>query len=609
MHKIKNPSDRQSGRGEFLLEGTAVSRGVAVGAAIRLFGDKRQYVRKTISQPDVAAELSRFTTSVATARYQLLKLLRSQKELPASAHGILEVHLLMIEQSPLIKDVEGTIEDERVNAEWALSTVTGRYIERQNAVQDENLRERAGDIDDVSERILNALGEGSELPLELLDGSVIFASTIRPSTLVELSRRRPIAIVTEHGGWTSHAFIMAREMRIPAVTGIKDVLHQVDDGAETAVDGYNGQVIIRPSGETVKRVSGIGSSVVNPEARTIVTSSVIRTLDRREIIIRANADSEQSVECLHSSGALGVGLLRSEYLFAHANGTIAPEEEQISAYEKIIAAAAPNGVRIRTFDLNAEHLSPKTGDQESNPSLGLRAIRLSLAYETHFRSQIRAILRSAHNGNVEILLPMVCGVDEIQRSRELIDREKAALRRDGLPCGDPGIGAMIEVPSAVVMIDEILQNVDFVCLGTNDLVQYLLAVDRDNESVAEFYQTLHPAVTRSIRIVLAAAERENIPAAICGEMAGSPFYAPLLIGYGAREFSMSVDSIPRIRTVIEGISFDEARSLAREIDTAANAKEAENLIRVCYNHKWPHLFPDDFLDLAAEKSFQLSSKN
>ncbi|HEX3102796.1 MAG TPA: putative PEP-binding protein, partial [Pyrinomonadaceae bacterium] len=316
--------------------------------------------------------------------------------------------------------------------------------------------------------------------------------------------------------------------------------------------------------------------------------------DGHEITIRVNADLPPAYEIGARSGAKGIGLYRSEVILNQFR-EFPSEAEQAAVYRHIAETAGEAGVRIRTFDVSVEQLASRTVSKERNPSLGLRSIRLSLTDSTHFRTQIRAILRASHQQNVDIILPMISGVFEILRLREIIEEERANLQNEGVAIGSPLIGAMIEIPSAVMTANEIARHVDFLCLGTNDLVQYLLAVDRDNETVADWYQTLHPAVIRAIREVIAAGNNAGIPVAICGEIAGSPFYVPLLIGLGARELSMNVNSIPQIRHLIAGISAQDAASLVQSMEKFETAAEMEDALRNHYLRSWSHLFPKGLL--------------
>ncbi len=541
-----------------------------------------------ISDSSVDDEIARFREAVAVAKQQLDKLINDNDSAARSSAGIFDAHLLMLEHSPLTADVENFIRERLVSAEWALRQIAEDFADEQSSISDANLRDRIADFEDVCERVLSAIdGRSSELP-SIPPDSVVVASIIRPSTLIELSRQRPVAIVTEHGGWTSHSFIMARELKIPAVTGVRSALRLIRDDTPLLVDGYSGKLIINPSADAIARSTVFHNSAPSTDSALPPGTT---TVDGREIVLRSNVDRVDADRTYFEKGTKGIGLLRSEYLFPNIAGGLPSEELQFDAYDRIARSVGSDGVRIRTFDLHVDQITYSAGDRETNPALGLRAIRLSFADERRFREQLRAILRSNSRGNVSIVLPMVSGVADIIRTRQIIDDERRILAERGIILPDLPLGAMIEVPAAVMTIDSIVKHVDFLCLGTNDLVQYLLAADRDNEAVAGNYQTLHPSVIRSISTVIRSADTSGVASVVCGEMAGSPFYLPLLIGLGAREFSMNPNSLPAVRAVINGISFDEASELARNAAAFETADEIENYLREFYSANWPHVYP------------------
>ncbi|HEV8590792.1 MAG TPA: putative PEP-binding protein, partial [Pyrinomonadaceae bacterium] len=308
---------------------------------------------------------------------------------------------------------------------------------------------------------------------------------------------------------------------------------------------------------------------------------------------RANLDIPSVYKKAKALGARGIGLYRSEFLFNQFKG-FPTENEQAAAYSEIADFAGPDGVKIRTFDLNAEQLYGEAAAREKNPALGLRAVRLSFSHLKEFRTQLRALLRASFDRNIDIVVPMISGVDELRHVREIIDSERESLTRKGVTTGNPRLGAMIEVPSALFLANELAEESDFISLGTNDLVQYLLAADRDNESVADWFRTLHPAVIRALRQVATASTQAGKPLIVCGEMAGSPFYLPLLIGLGVSELSMNMNSISRIRRMIAGIAYEECVSLAKEALTFRTADDIEHCMFQHIRTKWSHLFPPDF---------------
>lgn len=579
------------------LSGTAVSRGLAIGCAVRLYGAKRQFPRIEIPRAEIGSELERLVSALEVAMEELGRLAGDKSLLPAGSRSIFDAHQVILEHSSFLPDIKDAVNTERVNAEWAIMRVTDSLANKLSKASDVHVREKAVDVQDVGERLLNALSPHERPLAAFWADAVIVASSVRPSTIVELLRYPPKAIVTEHGGWTSHAFIMARELCIPAVTSLRDLCRNVLEGDMIIVDGFSGRVVVRPEQDTISAADANRPAHTDSADASGDLTGTPATVDGRNIVIRANVEHFSSSEELRVRGADGVGLIRSEYLFDLKRGSFPAEDSQYRKYRSIADKIGNSTVRIRTFDLNADQLALNSIERDKNPSLGLRAVRLMLSNESSFRAQVRAILRANSDGNISVLLPMVSGPEDIIRSRSIIDAECKAL---SIAEDDrPEVGVMIEVPSAVIMIDEVLKLVDCVCIGTNDLVQYLLAVDRDNESVASWYQTLHPAVLRSIRSVLTAAEIADIPAVICGEMAGSPFYTPLLIGMGAREFSMNLNAVPAVRRVIHGISYEEARDLAAEALASNHALRTEQLLRAFYQDKWPHLFEPSEAALSA----------
>lgn len=582
--------------GEVRLKARAVSRGVAVGRAVCLYGSTRQFYRIGLDSDDAAAaEIKRLRAAFRAARKQLTGIVsRKSGRIAESGPGIFESHLAIVDDPTLRTKIEDQITGQRVNAEWAIKLVTDDHIAKYKAIEDEHLRDRYIDIEDVSDRLLTALGAHPQSEPPFLKDSVIIARELKPSTVVELADTEPVAFVTENGGWTSHSFILAREMKRPAVTGVKKVLRRMKTGDVVVVDGFNGQVIVNPSEETLSRYTVEAARDIRRDSRKDASSTAApRTLDGREIRIYANSDSPAAYLKAAELGARGVGLYRSEFLFNRFRG-FPSENEQAEAYGRIADAAGGLGVKIRTFDLEAEELVDQNAAREKNPALGMRAIRLGFNYKKLLRTQLRALLQASHGRKIDIVLPMVSGLSEIRTVRRMLRDEAAKLKAKGKRIGEPRIGAMIEVPSAVVMIDELAAEADFLCLGTNDLIQYLLAADRDNEAVAGWYRTLHPAVLRAVRAVLDAGARAGIQTIVCGEMAGSPYYAPLLVGLGATDLSINAASIKRVRTIVSGIAYEEAQRLVESVAGLRTVEEVEYSIDKQIRKSWLHLFPADF---------------
>lgn len=595
---------------ELRLKARAVARGVAVGRVVCLYGRKRQFCRIEIEAPRVEKEIRRFRAAARLAQRQLRKLTGGRDD-SANRTSIFDAHLVMLEDRGLHEKIEAYIASENVNAEWAVKIVTDGYVALYKSIPDEHLREKYIDIEDVADRLLAALGGGGGPTLKLEKNSIIVAKEVKPSTLIELTASEPLAIITEHGGWTSHTFILAREMNLPAVTGMKGILRRVRTGAQVIVDGFNGQIILNPTLESVAEFSAAAAQLKAVEEReTDATRDPLRTLDGVEITVRANFDLPQGFAKARKFGAKGIGLYRSEFLFNQYKG-FPTEQEQVRAYRKIAKIAGDDGVRIRTFDLAADQLADESREKEANPALGLRAMRLVLSHKVQFRTQLRAILQASHGQKIDIVLPMVTDVAEITETKRLIAAEKERLRKRGIDSGEPRLGAMIEVPAAVFVVDEIAAEVDFLCLGTNDLVQYLLAVDRDNEMVADWFRTLHPAVLRAIKNVVDAADRKGIPAIVCGEMAGSPVYVAILIGLGVKELSMNVHSLPRVRRTVANIAAEEARDIVGQLRLLPTADDVEAFVGESFRAKWSHLFPNEILPMRRKvnASARRKSKN
>ncbi len=578
---------------EIRLQGNAVSRGIAIGQVVCLHGQNVQFFRARIEKNHVSREIGRLEEAFSKTSSQLATL--SQSNSNGTKREIFSAHQLILEDPSFRSKIESQIVNLQINAEWAISVVADSYISRFKAIPDEHLRERYIDVEDVAERLLSSFSKDKNAALPIPAESIVAAEELRPSTLAEYGNRTAFGCITEHGGWTSHTFILARELGIPSVTGLSNLLRLLENGQTLIVDGFKGEVIVNPSVQTLesyKNKKGVPRPVVETSS---ANQQPLRTLDGRSVTMRVNAETPDNVEKAKTIGAKGVGLYRSEHLFNLRNN-FPTEEQQFEAYRSIAKAAGTDGAKFRTFDLGIGQISHMASTREKNPALGLRGIRLSLTESDQMRQQFRALLRAAAVEKVDILLPMVNGVREIREAKAIMLEEADRLWSQSIPVGKPKFGAMIEIPSAVSVVDQIIEEVDFLCLGTNDLVQYLLAVDRDNEAVADWFRTLHPAVIRSIAKVIKAGIDASKPVVVCGEMAGSPFYTPMLIGLGATEFSMNLHALDRVINVIRGIAFEEAAQLVKSIEKCHTAEETEALIASTIHEKWQHLYPTNFLE-------------
>ncbi len=567
--------------------GRSVSRGIGFGKVLCLFGSKRQFYRKKIEPGRAALEIKRLHEAVKIAEAQLESIIAEAGAGDAQA-GIFETHLLFLQDSSLLRKIEATITELLVNAEWAVSRVIEEYVSKYKLLTDRHLREKYIDLEDVGDRLIATLAGSGNAGFDFEEETVVVANEIHPSTLIGIGSRRPVALVTERGGWTSHTFILARELGIPAVTGIHELLRQTETGNTMMVDGFHGTVVVNPSNSTVKGLQQPGFEAPSLEDGIGRGGPLIRTLDGVDIRISANLDLTRDPDELSFVKELGVGLYRSEYFFDSFSG-YPTEEEQTEKYKEVLELAGQKKVKIRTFDLGIGEFAGRQERTEKNPALGLRGIRLSLRYEVQFRTQIRALLRAGVNGDLDVVLPMISGIAEFENAKRIFEEEKRSLDSLGVETVLPRIGAMIEVPSAVLVIRDLVKTADFVNIGTNDLVQYLLAVDRDNDDLAEHFRTLHPAVLRALEMIFAAGIEEDKEVVVCGEMAGSVLYVPILIGLGARVLSMNVSSMRRVAHVVENISVNEAEDLADVLTACRTVLETEEAAVRIYLENWPHL--------------------
>lgn len=579
---------------EIRIKARSVSRGIAVGKIVSLYGSSRQFFRTVIDETSVQSEIRRFRRAIETAKRELSRIISRRKTRNAdSSPAIFDSQRMLVNDSSLVSKVEAEITNNHFNAEWALRVVTEEYVSKYKAFEDQHLRDRYVDIEDVSERILVALGSERSTNLPFEKNSILAAVEVRPSTLVEFAGHKPDAIITENGGWTSHASILAREMGVPAVTGVKKVLRSVRNGDTAIVDGFHGTVILNPTPDTLAKYLSASKKQADTAERSCLRAGIAETLDGEKVQIYSNAETRKAYAHARSLGSVGIGLYRTEALFNKFHN-IPTEREQFVAYRDIAKAVGDHGVKIRTFDIAADQFADLGSGKEKNPALGLRAVRLGLTNKRILKTQIRALLRASHEAAVDIVLPMISGVSEIIAVRQIIDHEAAALTASGRPIGSPKVGVMIEVPSAVLLAKEIIAETDFICLGTNDLIQYLLAADRDNEAVADWYHSLHPAVLRALEMVNLAAKGAGKPVIVCGEMAGSPYYVPVLLGLGFRHLSMNVNSIVPVANLISGIAIEETLDLVKEIASSDSTELNDAITGRHIKQKWSHLMPTNF---------------
>jgi phosphotransferase system enzyme I (PtsI) len=586
---------------ELRFKGLGVSEGIVIGQVLRMHDGTQHVYHWKIDVDEVEAERRRFLGAVSLAKEQVAEIKSQAEQRLGKDHAyIFDAHLLLLEDERLTGDIQEEITNQYANAEWAVKVVGDRILSLYSEIKDEYLRERGSDIEDVMQRLLVALSGVEPWHRNLSEDAVIVSRDLLPSAVAELDLDHARALATDTGGWTSHTSILARGIGIPAVVGLRDFYRRARTGDRIIVDANRNEVILHPSRATLDSYKLETTTRAQPQAAPEAKGvGPLQTQDGIEITLRANVELPSEYEGVAKYGARGVGLYRSEFLLGR-RGVVSSEEEQLQAYGEIAKVAGEDGVIIRLFDLGGENLRDQFHEPEKNPALGLRAIRFGLFNEDVMRTQVRAILRAAASGRLKIVLPMVADTKDVRRALEIIEEETSRLSNAGWPAKPISVGAMIEVPSAVFMAESIAKIVDFFELGTNDLVQYTLAVDRGNDEVADWFRTLHPAVLRSIDYSLKAARNAGIPAIVCGEMASTPAYAVLLLGLGATDLSMTPSAIPRVRRTVTEINTKDARLIAEECLKCETADEVENLVRERFAKLWFNLFPPASLPAARQ---------
>lgn len=563
--------------------GIAGSPGIAIGKAFVIDRQALQVPLRTLTPQAVDAEVQRFKDAVEEVHEELAGVRRRVEHMAVKEpRYILDVHLLILEDEMLGKDTEKVIRDDRVNAEWALQKTTRRIKRALADIGDEYLRERATDVDQVAERILKVLlGKPERIDWHVAArGCVLIAHDLSPADAAQMRKDDILAFVTDLGAKTAHTAIIARSLEIPAVVGMEEVTGAVRSGQTVIVDGYSGIVIVDPPAEVIDEYQRRKERWESRDARLRAESAQpAETADGTPVIVAANIDLVVEAAVAEAVGADGVGMFRSEYLFMN-RPDLPTEEEQFEAYRELVSRIAPKPTTIRTLDVGGDKLASPLDlpvEHELNPALGLRAVRYGLKEPEMFRTQMRAILRASAFGPTRVLVPMITGLDELRRVRDMFEGVKAELGGAGVSMSDTvELGIMIEVPAAAMIVDLLAAEADFISIGTNDLIQYALAVDRGNEHVAYLYEPLHPAILRLLARIIEAGHQAGARVNMCGEMAGEVEPALVLLGLGLREFSMTATTIPRLKRFFRSVSIEEAREIAAEalaLPTAAEVRE------------------------------------
>jgi len=575
---------------EIRYKGTPVSPGIAIGPLVLLYADEHIIRKRRIRPEDVAGEITRFEAALLKTRQQI-QVIRNElaSSIGEEDASIFDAHLLLLEDTSLIESVKEQLTSRLVNVDFAYEQVVRSYTRKMRELDDDYFRERAGDFLDVSRRVLRNLQGKVDAELRNLDvASVVLAHDLSPSDTAGMDRKLVLGIATEAGSRTSHSAIMARSLNLPAVVGLREVIGKFEPGVEVLLDGYEGLLIVNPTEQTKQEYGRREKIHEAVEVKLDALRETLPvTLDQRRIIVSANVEIMDDLPLIKEHGAEGVGLLRTEYLFLNQNES-PTEDQQVDMYRQMAQACKPHHIIIRTLDIGGDKKRPHLGiEVEVNPFLGFRGIRYSLGRPEIFRTQLRAICRASAEGNVRVMFPMVCDLSELKAARKLLDEVREELRQQNVPQAEKiEVGVMIEVPSAALTADILAKHVDFFSVGSNDLIQYTLAIDRGNENVANMYQPAHPAVLRLLQTVVEAAHRNNIWVGVCGEMASDVILVPALIGLGVDELSAGPASIPRIKRAIQALNYEEARQLiARCVlneSSEANQAELEQLARRLY---------------------------
>jgi phosphoenolpyruvate-protein phosphotransferase (PTS system enzyme I) len=551
---------------EIRFQGAGVSPGLARGLIHVVRDDLEDVVRYPIERSQIGNEIARFEAALVQTRVQILEMQqRIAEAIGAKDAAIFDAHLLVVEDRTLIDEVLRRLETERCNVEWVFQEVASNYAETLSKIDDPYLRERAMDIQDVTRRIVrNLQGKAPKPLLSMGEPHILVAHNLTPSDTATMNRNLVLGIATDLGSGTSHTAIIARSLNIPAVVGLHDVTEKLESDQHVLLDGYTGALIVDPTAETLAYYGEVElrKGLITKELKRL-RETPSTTADGRHIVLSANIELPGDVESVAENGAEGIGLYRTEFLFVNRD-TLPTEEEQYETYRKVAERVHPDPLIIRTFDLGGDKLAVGMVDvgDELNPFLGWRAIRFCLENIDIFKTQLRAIVRASVVGNVKIMFPMISGLEELRRAKEVLEECKKEIGSTKM--GRMEVGAMIEIPSAAISADALAREVDFFSIGTNDLIQYTIAVDRVNERIAHLYEPTHPAVLRLLKMIADAAHANKIWVGVCGEMARDVALIPLLIGLGMDELSVGSTSVPRVKMAVRSLAVPECQQLVSD---------------------------------------------
>ncbi len=578
---------------EIVLTGVPAAPGIAIGPAYVYSKQIPKVQLRTIAPDEVTGEIDRLRAAVARSEKELRKILSfTEQKIGRQSALIFEAQIMILNDSVLMEAIEQRIKNELKNAEFIVFDEFGKYRRMMLASSEEYVQERAHDVDDVMNRIIRNI-QDQKLFSRLEGESIIVSEHLTPADTVIFSRNQVLGYATDIGGLTSHAALLSRSLKIPAVLGLRTATKFINTADLVAIDGFAGTVIVNPSPETIESLKRKDQRLKEFEKKLEgIASLPAETLDHKRIELSANLEFEDEIEFALRQGSQGIGLYRTEGQLM-GRSTFPTEDEQAAEYTRVAEAMFPHPVMFRTFDIGGDKFSPDPMKEE-NPFLGWRGIRVSLDRPEMFLDQLRAILRASAKKNVRVFFPMVSKVSEVRRAKEYVQRSKEDLKLRGIPF-DPKlpVGVMIEVPSAAVTAEEIAREVDFLSIGTNDLIQYMLAIDRGNNLVTSLYQELNPAIIRTIKWIIDAGHKHGKWVGMCGEMAGNPVATMLLVGLGLDEFSVAPAILPEIKKIIRSIKFKEAKKVAERVLTLPTEKEIKEYLASVLKEKLPELPLDD----------------
>jgi phosphotransferase system enzyme I (PtsI) len=562
-----------------ILHGVPASAGIAIGYAVLLDTKKiERYPKIRITEALIQDEITRFDDAIELSKNQISEAKRQleAQNIIKEHIFILETHLLMLTDPSLISRIKQLINEEYINAEWALKIALQEIEKDFDPIGDEYIKSRVADTTFVGERLLRNLIGKKTSGFNLLENSIIVSHDLSPADTAMLNKEKVLGFATDVGGLTSHTSIIAHSLEIPAVVGLENASSLINPGDKLIVDGISGVVIVNPSDSQISDYEHRAKSYISLELKLKEKSKLPAiTKDGKYVKVKGNLEFKEEVRTVLDHGAEGIGLYRTEFLYLNRKD-IPLEEDHFEAYKAVVEAVSPYNTVIRTLDLGGDKFYSSLGElrNEMNPVMGLRAIRLCLKEVDIFKTQLRGILRASHYGNTSIMFPMISGMEELRRAKDILEETKNELRKDGIPFDENiSVGIMVEVPSAATIADILADEVDFFSIGTNDLIQYSLAIDRGNEYVNYLYEPLHPAVLRLIKFTIDAAHDAGIPVSMCGEMAGREIYTPILLGMGIDILSTNAFSISHVKEMTRKVNLETCKKIVEQIFYKKTAQE------------------------------------